>query len=186
MKINNTNIEQVKNIKVLGTILSDDLSWNANCTAIIKKCYSRMQLLRKVASFGTDPLIMKTIYIQIIRVVLEGSCQVWGGSLTTENKNALERCQKLCLKIILPNKTYKEAMIFLQIDDLETRRKNITLKFAKNARYHEKLSKLFQTNPKSHKMKTRKSNRYNFTAFTDRYQKSPIIYMQKLLNELKQ
>ena len=57
-----TNIQQVSQFKVLGTILSDDLSWDANCAQIIKKCYSRMQLLRKVASFGTDPHIMKTIF----------------------------------------------------------------------------------------------------------------------------
>ena len=63
LKLQDTNIEQVKHFKVLGTILSDDLTWDANCNAIIKKCYSRMQLLRKVASFGTDPLIMKTVYI---------------------------------------------------------------------------------------------------------------------------
>ena len=84
---------------------------------------------------------MKTIYIRIIRVVLEESCQVWAGNLTMENKKALERCQKLCLKIILPNKRYKEAMTSLSIEDFETRRKKITIKFAKNVRYHEKLSK---------------------------------------------
>ena len=185
LKLKDTNIEQVKHFKVLGTILSDDLSWDANCNAIIKKCYARMQLLRKVASFGTDPLIMKTIYIQIIRVVLEGSCQVWAGSLTMENKKALERCQRLCLKIILPTKTYKEAMVLLSIEDLETRRHRITLKFAKNAKYHEKLSKLFKSNPKIHHMKTRKSKLYDCTAYTNRHMKSPILYMQKLLNNLK-
>ena len=41
LKLNDTNIEQVKNIKVLGTILSDDLSWDANCYAI-----SRQDLLQ--------------------------------------------------------------------------------------------------------------------------------------------
>ena len=48
LELNDTNIEQVKNFKVLGTILSDDLSWDANCSAIIKKCNSRMQLLSKL------------------------------------------------------------------------------------------------------------------------------------------
>ena len=170
---------------MLGTILSDDLSWDANCAQIVKKCYSRMQLLRKVASFGTDPHIMKTIYTQIIRVVLEGSCQVWAGSLTIKNKKALARCQKLCLKIILPNKTYKEAMKTLEIEDLESRRTRITLRFAKNARYHPKLTKHLKNNPKTHKMDTRKGNLYDCTANTDRYKKSPLLYMQKLLNELK-
>ena len=32
-----TNIQQVNYVKVLGTILSDDLSWDANCAQIFKK-----------------------------------------------------------------------------------------------------------------------------------------------------
>ena len=76
-------------------------------------------------------------------------------------------------------------MVLLSIEDLETRRHRITLKFAKNAKYHEKLSKLFKSNPKIHHMKTRKSKLYDCTAYTNRHMKSPILYMQKLLNNLK-
>ena len=82
IKLKDSNVEQVKEAKILGTIISDDLLWNKNVANIIKKCHSRMQLLRVVASFGTNKETMKLIYIQIIRVILEGSCQVWDGSLT--------------------------------------------------------------------------------------------------------
>ena len=91
----------------------------------------RMQLLRKVASFGTDPEVLKLIYIQIIRVILEQSCQVWDGGLTIKNRRSLERCQKLSLKIILPNIPYKEALKRLHLEDLQTRRTKICLKFGK-------------------------------------------------------
>ena len=77
MKLKNNNIQQVKEAKMLGTILSDDLLWNKNCENIVKKCNARMQLLREAASFGTSKEIMKIIYVQIIRVILKGSCQVW-------------------------------------------------------------------------------------------------------------
>ena len=36
-------IEQVKEAKVLGTIISDTLSWNANCARLITKCNMRLQ-----------------------------------------------------------------------------------------------------------------------------------------------
>ena len=62
------------------------LTWDANCANIIKKCNMRMQLLRKVARFGTDPEVLKTIYIQIIRVILEQSCQVWDAGLTRKKQ----------------------------------------------------------------------------------------------------
>ena len=36
MKLNNTNIQQVDSVKILGTILSDNLTWNENSKAITK------------------------------------------------------------------------------------------------------------------------------------------------------
>ena len=118
----NTNIEHVKEAKILGTIVSDDLLWDKNCANIIRKCHARMQLLRIVASFGTSKDIMKKIYMQIIRVILEGSCQVWDGGLSKLNRKNLERVQKQCLRIILPNLKYKEALKQLDLEDLQTRR----------------------------------------------------------------
>ena len=145
----------------------------------------RMQLLRKVASFGTDPEVLKIIYVQIIRVILEQSCQVWDGGLTKKERRSLERCQKLSLKIILPNLAYKEALKRLQLEDLQTRRTKICLKFGKINQNEGKISHLFQPNQKTHSMKTRYSMTNTTRAFTKRFQNSPIIMMQKLLNELK-
>ena len=49
------NIEQVTRIKILGTELSDKLTWDVNCSVIIRRCHMRFQFLQVVASFGTDP-----------------------------------------------------------------------------------------------------------------------------------
>ena len=98
IKLKDSNVEQVRHAKILGKIISDDPTWNKNCAAIIKKCNMRMQLLRVVASFGTEKEMLKQIYIQIIRVILKGYCPVWDGSLTSKNRKSLERIQKQCLK----------------------------------------------------------------------------------------
>ena len=37
LKLNNHNIENVSSIKILGTIITNTLSWNENCSRIIKK-----------------------------------------------------------------------------------------------------------------------------------------------------
>ena len=182
--LKNSNVEQISEMKILGTILSDKLTWDSNCSNIIRKCYMRMQLLRKVASFGTDPEVLKIIYIQIIRVILEQSCVVWDGALTTRNRRSLEKCQKLCLKIILPNISYTEALKKLKIEDLQTRRTKLTLKFGQINRAEGKLSKLFKQNPKIHNMNTRFSQAYTTMANTKRYKNSPILNMQKLINQL--
>ena len=149
LKLKGTHIEQVIEAKILGTIVSDTLCWDANVARIIKKCNVRMQLLRQVAKFGADPQIMKLNYIQIIRVVLEGSCQVWDSGLTAKHRRALERIQKLCLWIILPNCSYKEAMNKLSLEDLQTRRTKLTLRFARLHKSEGKIASLFNHNKKS-------------------------------------
>ena len=46
------------------------------------------------------------------------------------------------------------------------------------------MKKLFKENPKLHEMETRNKEKYEIThARTSRFKKSPIIYMQRLLNE---
>ena len=59
-----------------------------------------MELLRKVASFGTSIEEKRSIYILFIRSILEQSSVVWHSSLTKENEEDLERVQKSALKII--------------------------------------------------------------------------------------
>ena len=145
----------------------------------------RLQLLRVVASFGTDTHIMKLIYMQYIRVILEGSCQVWSGALTVRNKRDLERVQKLSLKIIIPSMSYKQSLTHLNLQTLDTRRKIFTTRFAKIARNHPKLRHLFTLNNRKHAMQLRKRKTYINHANTNRYMNSPILYMQQLLNELE-
>ena len=47
-------METVTDNKLLGTIVSTDLKWNKNTENIVKKANNRMELLRKVASFGAS------------------------------------------------------------------------------------------------------------------------------------
>ena len=54
-------------------------------TYVVKKANARMELLRKVASFGTPQDDLKTIYILFIRSILEQSATVWHSSLTEDN-----------------------------------------------------------------------------------------------------
>ena len=70
------------------------------------------------------------------------------------------------------------------LEDLETRRKNLCLDFARKCVKNKKLSHMFPQNTKTPNMNTRKDEIYKVHhANTGRYQKSSIIYMQNLLNE---
>ena len=52
LKIEDEPIEVIDQTRLLGTIITSDLKWDANCKNIIKKANARMALLRKVSKFG--------------------------------------------------------------------------------------------------------------------------------------
>ena len=186
LKLNNHNIETVSSIKILGTILTDTLSWNENCSRIIKKVNARMQLLRKVWSFGSNMEEMVNLWKTYCLSILDQSCAVWSNGLTDENEQDLERTQKTFCKLVLGEKytSYFEALFFLNLETLKTRRKRLTLRFTKQSLADGKLRDLFPIRRKEHTMGTRRNEKYKvFKANTNRYRNSPIISMQRLLNE---
>ena len=185
LKVDNERIETVKEMKLLGTILTDDLKWTRNTNNIVKKANKRMEILRKISYFGASWDDLKNIYILYIRSLLEQSCVVWHSGLSAENKEDLERIQKSALKLILKEKfiSYKNALNILELDSLEDRRESLCLEFAKRCLKNEKMKSLFPKNEKSHDMKTRCPEKYEVKyANTERLRNSPIIYMQRLLN----
>ena len=145
-----------------------------------------MQLLRKVASFGTTKDELKNVYVLFIRSLLEQSATVWHSSLTQENSDDLERVQKSAIKVIM-GASYRSYMKSLETLDLETlsqRRENLCLKFAQSCVKNPNLHDIFPKNIKTHNMETRKQEIYKVeNANTERNKNSAIIYMQNLLNE---
>ena len=92
--LENDNIEVIKNTKLLGTEITDDLKWDLNTSSIVKKANMRMELLRRVANFGAPTKDLIEIYILFIRSILEQSATVWHSGLTADNRNDIERVQK--------------------------------------------------------------------------------------------
>ena len=69
------------------------------------------------------------------------------------------------------------------MENLDDRRKELCLRFALKAAKHEKMRKMFPLKKKRYIMKTRHEEKFTVQhANTNRLQKSPIIYMQNLLN----
>ena len=186
LMVENEPIDVIDSTRLLGTIISNDLTWDLNTASLVKKANARMELLRKVASFSTPTNDLKQIYILFVRSILEHSATVWHSSLTQENIDDLERVQKSALKIILQDKyrTYKQGLAQLNLETLVDRRENLCLNFALKCVKHKKLRHMFHINDKTHGMETRTEERFEVQfAKTGRLQKSPIIFMQKLLNE---
>ena len=116
---------------------------------------------------------------------LDQSAVVWHSSLTMRDRNDLERVQKSALRVILGEKyiSYKNALNVMRMDSLEIRRQNICLKFAKQCIRNEKLRDIFPRNKSNHSMEKRNGERFVVKkALTERYKRSAIPNMQRLLN----
>ena len=51
LQLKNQNVQVVDNIKILGTTFNNKITWDENCSILIRKVNARMQLLRKVWKF---------------------------------------------------------------------------------------------------------------------------------------
>ena len=145
-----------------------------------------MQLLREVWSFGSNNEEMVHLWKTFCLSILEQSCAVWNNGLTTENENDLERTQKTFCKLVLEEKyvSYFEALQVLGLQTLKERRKMLSLRFIKQSLADGHFHDLFPKRKKVHTMGTRKTEKYKvFHANTKRYQNSPIVSLQRLLNE---
>ena len=186
LNIESENIEEKKKVKLLGTIISNDLKWDENTSELIKKVNSRMCLLRAVSKFNPPRSDLRTIYIQYIRSIIEQSCILWHSSLSQENIVDIERLQKNACRTILKKSyiNYENALDILNLDTLEERRVKLSLTFAKNCRKTIETKDLFKHREKNHIMDLRSSEQfYVNNSNTQRYQNSAVPYMQRLLNK---
>ena len=178
-------IEIIKETKLLGVIISDDLTWDLNTAHLVKKANSRMCLLNKLVEFGVPENDLIQIYVLYIRSILEQSCPVWHSSLTAENSSDLERVQKNALKIILKSDyiDYSQALQKAGLSSLSSRRDQLCLKFAKSCLKSEATKDIFPLNTTVTNAVTRKKETFKVTpSTTERLKKSAIPCMQRMLN----
>ena len=180
-------LNQVKQTKLLGVIISDDLSWSANTSNIIKKAYKRMIILKKLYEFQVNIQDLIQIYKMYIRSILEQNSVVWSSSITCAESDSLERVQKCALRIILKSEyiDYTNALNVTNIPTLAVRRENLLLRFAVKSVSNVKTSDMFELNCKPTNL--RHAEMYKVPkANTTRMAKSALPTMVRLLNSNSQ
>ena len=186
LNLNNQLIEIINEAKLLGLWITSDMKWNLNTKKIFQGANMRMRILQTAAKYTSSISDLKAIYFSKIRSKLEYASSVWSSGLSQKNINDIERIQRSVAKIILKERysTYPKALKELRIDSLEIRRKKLSLNLAKKCTKNEKMKHLFPLYKSKHSMKKRKQLMYKVnSAKTERYKKSPIVYMQNLLND---
>ena len=90
----------VDKMKILGTVITNQMSWTETCKLHIKKVNARMQLIRKVWSFGSTLHEMVGLWKTFCRSIQQ-TCVVWDSGLTNQNIEDLDRTPKTFVKLIM-------------------------------------------------------------------------------------
>ena len=120
--INDIQIEQVHSVRLLGVIISQDLTWQLHIDDITTKASQRLYFIILLKCAGIEPHHLVKIYTTIIRSVIEYACQVWHTSLTIRQTNQLESIQKRAMRIVFHGMRYNDAIATARISTLADRR----------------------------------------------------------------
>jgi hypothetical protein len=121
-------ISRIDSFKVLGIIVSSDLTWNAHVAYIVSKACKRLYVVYQLLRSGVACHDIVNVYCSLIRPVLEYCCPVWHPGLTRANHDEIESVQRRVLKLIFPQLSYHDALFVAGLEKLETRRQRLSVK----------------------------------------------------------
>ena len=178
-------VEMVEHTKLLGVVLSSDLTWSAHTNFMVERCNKKMWVIRRLKKLGADNEDLLQVYSKQIRSILEYAVPVWNSSLVGTDISKIERIQKTVLHIVLGEtyQSYTHALKVTGMHKLSDRRRKLCLSFGTKAQKHVKFSKWFKPNLKRTATRQKQPKFCQVFRRTDRFEKSPLSYLTNLLNQ---
>jgi len=130
-KINNQSLAHVSEMKDLGVLLCENLSWNRHIDTITAKANKTMGMIKRTCGYNANPSMTKKLYLTLVRCKLEYSSQTWSVQ-TKRNLTLIEAVQRRSTKYILgrlDSQDYKQRLESLDILPLSYRREILDIKF---------------------------------------------------------
>ena len=120
------SVDIVSQFKLLGVIISSDLTWNSHIDYICSKASKRLYSIRILKRSGIPIYDMDSIFCTFVQPILEYACQIWHFFLTETLPNQIEQIQKRAVKIILPNlPSYSVRLEFLKLETQADQRQQL-------------------------------------------------------------
>ena len=129
----NMKLEFLTEVKLLGVMITSNLSWQSNTDYICEKAMKKMWLLRSMKKSGLSYKELLDAYCKEVRSILELAVPVWHSGLSKKQQSQIERVQKVALVIILGENysSYDVACTLAEMEPLGSRREGMGLKFIK-------------------------------------------------------
>ena len=100
LSINGACVERVASFKFLGTVISEDLTWTANTTALVKKAQQTLHFLRVLRRNHREEKLQVSFYRATIEPVLMYCVTVWFAACSAADRRALQRVTRAAEKVI--------------------------------------------------------------------------------------
>ena len=178
-------LEVVEELKLLGVLIRSDLSWSSQCDYMCKRGFSRLWMRRRLKPLGASIQELLEVYQTQIRCLLEFAVAAWNAGLTKKQVRQLERVQKCAFAIILGKDygSYENALKSLVMKSLSERREDLCLTFAIKSKKNDKYSNWFCDNDDTLNTRSAKPNLKPVQTRLRRFEKTPLPYLTKLLND---
>ena len=178
-------LEVIYETKLLGVILSSDLSWTPHVNDVTRRATAKLWILVRFKHLGGSQEQLLKVYQTRIRSTLEFAAPVFWSGLTRQQSDQMEMVQKKGFAIILGKdyKSYKSALSTLSQERLDSRRLELAYKFAVKCSKSPKHAHMFPVNPKP-RITSRNPKPYiEPFCHSSRYYNSPIPALSRLLNK---
>ena len=182
---NSEPLEVIYEARLLGVILTSDLSWNTHVNDITRRATSKLWVLVRFKSLGGTTEQLLKVFQSRIRSTLEFAAPVFWSGLTSEQSQKIEMVQKKGFAIILGSEyhSYESALSTLNQERLDERRIELAYKFALKCTKSPRHSFMFPLNPYSRLTSRNPKPFMEPFCHTSRYFNSPIPAMSRLLNK---
>jgi hypothetical protein len=184
-----TRLEVVESMKLVGYQISSDLSTKANTKYIVSRAWKRMWVIRRLKALGAcETDLLSVLRCQVLSV-LQFAVPAWTTMITKAESNSIEQVQKTGLYLIYGARfrSYTWALNEARMKTQVEQRKTIFEKFTKACLKSNKFSKWFCKSENAQVISTR-SRKVMFKPVQTRtqlYANSPIPQMVALANKLK-
>ena len=179
-----TILEVVFRIKLVGLVITNDMSWEEHIKYTIGRVNRVMWQLTRFKQHGASREKLITFYILKIRSILMFGCVCFHSALNSEQRQNLELQQKRGLIIILGSeyRNYSNARSITNLPSLEQLREEICLRWATKAQADPKHKHLFPMNTSQNDTRNRKEF-IEHKCHGSRYFNSAVPAMARALNK---
>ena len=122
----------VSQMRLLGLIIDDRLSWWPLVEDVVKRSKAKIWSLLKLREAGASRDQLLALYIARVRSCVEFGAQVYGAVVNISQSDTIEAVQSKALQIVLgsASRSYAKNLATLGLETLENRRQDLLKSFA--------------------------------------------------------